>query len=44
MKITKHQKRILIILSRSFETIFFDKDFLGIFNSKKIKEFILEII
>jgi len=36
-------KEDLNYFKQSFETILFDKDFFGIFNFKKIKEFILEI-
>ena len=36
-------KEDLNYFKRSFETILFNKSFLGIFNLKKIKEFILEI-
>jgi len=47
-KITVNQeydasKEDLDYFKQSFETILFDKDFYGIFNFKKIKEFILEI-
>ena len=36
-------KEDLNYYKKSFENILFDKDFMSIFNSKKIKEFILEI-
>ena len=36
-------KEDLNYFKQSFENIFFDKDFLNIFNYEKIKEFILEI-
>ena len=36
-------KEDLNYFKQTFETLLFDKDFLDIFNFKKIKEFILEI-
>ena len=36
-------KEDLKYFKSSFENIFFDKSFLEIFDSKKLKEFILEI-
>jgi hypothetical protein len=39
----KSSKEDLDYFKQSFETILFDKDFLGIFDLKKIKEFILAV-
>ncbi|MDC0619284.1 hypothetical protein OAO89_03090, partial [Pelagibacteraceae bacterium] len=39
----EYSKEDLNFFKQSFETILFDKDFLNIFNLKKIKEFILEV-
>ena len=36
-------KEDLIYFKRSFEAILFNKNFIGIFNLRKIKEFIIEI-
>tara|TARA_B100000674_G_scaffold484971_1_gene491136 strand:+ start:708 stop:2054 length:1347 start_codon:yes stop_codon:yes gene_type:complete len=40
----KASKEDLKYFKTTFQNILFDKDFFGIFNEKKIKEFILEII
>ena len=42
-EVYKAEKEDLIYFKEAFENILFDKGFLNIFNSNKIKEFILEI-
>ena len=43
MKNYEASKEDLNYFKKTFETIIFNEDFLGIFDYKKIKEFILEI-